>query len=450
MSPPQLVISAPGIFDHCRSAASVLNTLHLPLETPFLFLAEYGSIRQLRDDAFKSLEPQFDAFIDSYLDRVAAEVGVEPDVIGHRPKTGEIVVVGDGQTRVVGNLALGLLGALPGAPLRAWVLDPCLAARSCGIEAGELGVHLDDGLLARARELAEDPAMRQAELAQLADAELRVALQDDPDSGKYLGYGHSGAETFLDYVALLEQRHSRSIDVVMPTSRSPEQLAAVELGLALRERLRGRGIGVMEILGGDPRQPAAQVSPVRLELGPGKRLRVFVHYPLCHEDMRRLLLATEPATMVSGDQSFSDAVSARKAVVYIEPVYCQTWHMDAVCALADRVAPPARTVLAFGMQYEWSEQGYGPVAEILSGPDPMAPFLAMNDAIWANHNLNPAVMAMVRRQLATAAHPEMAVRVREFLRAAVADLDIHAGLLLDPAELQRLAEDVTRLASSVR
>ena len=70
-----LVVSAPGIFDHCRSKEAVLSTLGLPAQTPFLFIAEYGSMRQLRDDAFKSFGGGVDTLIDAHLDVVAEREG---------------------------------------------------------------------------------------------------------------------------------------------------------------------------------------------------------------------------------------------------------------------------------------------------------------------------------------------------------------------------------------
>ncbi len=440
---PTLVISAPGNFDHCRSREAVLAALAVSPATPFVYLSEYGSLRYLRNDAFKGLMPPLEAFVDTYMDEAARTAGVSPDDLGHRASTGDILCAEDGKRPYpIGHILEGLVSERADNPLRAFMAQPLLAARACGLDVGEVGIHIDEALTAQALEIERDPAARAAQLAAIEHpalgAHLRQVASTTPDAALYAGYATSGYDLFLDYVSIMEsgsgRSHTRDVDLVLPTPRTPQELHDAFVNDALVARLRSRGVASLTFLGyAQAGLVPADATPVTVTtpIAPsGKHLRVVSFFPLPYRDMRRLLLAAEPPTVVSGDQSFSDAVSANKAILYTEPVYCQAYHVDAVAAIAARIAPDIQTVLTFGMRSIWSEEGYDAIIRILSAPDAMATFRAFDAEVRAHHNANRALVAIVKRQILSHADPAVAARVGATIQTAIRDFTAAVGFTL--------------------
>ena len=442
---PTLVISAPGNFDHCRSREAVLAALAVDPATPFVYLSEYGSLRYLRNDAFKGLMPALEAFVETYMDEAAQKAGVSPDDLGHRASTGDILCAEDGKRPYpIGHILDGLVADRPDNPLRAFMAQPLLAARACGLDVGEVGIHIDEALTAQALEVERDPAARATQLAAIEHPALSAHLghvaRTAPDAALYAGYATSGYDLFLDYVSILEGRRTRDVDLILPTPRTPDELHAAFVNDALVARLRTRGVATLTFLGyAQAGLVPADATPVTVTtpIAPsGKHLRVVSFFPLPYRDMRRLLLSAEPATVVSGDQSFSDAVSANKAILYTEPVYCQAYHVDAVAAIASRIAPDIQTLLAFGMRSIWSEEGYDAIIRILSAEGAMAPFHAFDAEVRAHHNANRALVAIVKRQLLSYADPAVATRVGAAIQTALRDFTAATGFTLPTASLR--------------
>ena len=421
---PTLVISAPGNFDHCRNAADVRAALKVNPSTPFLYLSEYGSLRYLKNDVLKARVPALEAFLEAFTDEVGAAAGADPEALGHRGSTGDILhAPEDGSPVTIGNILDGLFSDRADNPLRDWISRPLLDFRPCGLDVGEIGIHIDRALLAEAESLqsASSAPARQAKVAELEHVHLRDHLTAaDARTALYAGYATSGYDLFLDYVSILENGGDRDVNLVLPTPRTPEMLRDAFITDSLVVRLASRGVGRVVFHGYDesalvltaPRRTTvtADITPD----GAGKVLNVISFYPLPHRDMRRLLLASEPPTVVSGDQSFSDAISADKTILYAEPVYCQAWHIDALLALAGRVAPEMQAVIRFGTRSVWSEDGYDAIVDLLARPDALAPFHALAAEVRASHDANGALVAAVKRTLLTHADPT--------IRAAVADL----------------------------
>ena len=236
----------------------------------------------------------------------------------------------------------------------------------------------------------------------------------DPElAALYSGYAHSSHGFFLDYIALLEHDLSRPVNVVMPNARTAAQTLEAIFNEGIIARLKEAGFGRIVVVGNSSDDSAvtsesAPIEMVQRVLGAGKTLRLITRYPLPHADMRTLLQVSEPATMVSGDQSFSEAVSAGKDVMVIEPVYCQTFHLDAQLALAERVSPDLRLVLEFAMQFKWEESTWQEVSTILRSGRCGAYFAEYNTLIHQEHRLNEHIVAVVKRAVLTASNAELA------------------------------------------
>ncbi len=461
---PDLVISAPGNFDHCRSADEVRTALGVDPSTPFIYLAEYGSLRYLRNDAMKDLVKPLEHFLEVYLDELAEKTGYPSDELGHKASTGDIFhIPEDGTPNRIGHILDGLISLRQDNPLRVWLAEPLIAFRACGIDIGEIGIHIDEDLY-RESQTMTSPEIRRAKFEELEHTHLKSVLSETfGTSALYAGYANSGYDTFLDYVSILENSHTRDIDFVIPSARTPQMLHDAFMTEGLRGRLLGRGISRVLFIGydeagytvTDPR-PTTVVHDLA---DAGKTLRVISYFPLPHRDMRRLLLLSEAPTVVSGDQSFSDAVSADKAILYVEPVYCQAYHVDAVLALTGRIAPEMQTVLRFGARSVWSDEGYGEIVSLLSspetgardadadpdfsppwsgGPQPphaevgsdggaLAPFFHFNAILREQHNANVPLVAAVKRSLLTHGRPEVLAEVRTLIESGLMNFSAALG-----------------------
>ncbi len=466
---PALLISAPGIFNHCRIKAQACEILGLDDDVPFLYLAEYGSLRQLKDDAFKPHMPAIGALRERYLDEVAGTHGIDPDEMGHSGRTGAVVTVADGEVRQLDHLTRALTSDRPDNPLFSWLISPSLGARSCGLEAGELGIHIEEPL----RDAALDSGVGGREpghLADLADpvfAELLLGGADPasvyPDcAALYAGYAYEGLDRFLSYVAVLEAEHSRRIDVVVPNRGDVDRVTGAFLGDDVRARLAQAGVGWVEIHGNAEEEgpERATLASRTVALGaplpegqaqgggsrPPKVLRLITRYPLPHADMRTLLRASEPATLVSGDQSFSEAVSAGKAIVYLEPVYCQTFHLDAALALARQLAPEVAEILDFGMQLKWDDTRWAAVADLLRRPDLYALYTRFDEAIWRDHEANRALVDVIVRTLWTLRSAPLRDAQQDLLERAWSSWSADDGVLVAGRDLGRVAAVVAGLS----
>ena len=449
---PDLVLSAPGIFDHCRKKALVCERLGLDDALPFLYVAEYGSLLQLRDDAFRPLMAALEGFVDTYLDEVAAAQGVAADEIGHHARTGAVVVPDERGFRTVDHLTRGLTASRADNPLYPWLTRALLDARSCGLELGEMGIHVDEELRAAANAPEAGRSLSRLEhLDQIADRPLRELLlgdrsiaRYDRETALYAAYAYAGIELFIDYVAVLQEGASRDIDLVLPTARTPERTEQDFFTDELVGRLERAGVGEVEIVGNaEEDRPLGELAARRLSWTKGKRLRLITRFPLPYRDMRILLQAAERPTMVSGDQSFSDAVSAGKEILVVEPVYCQTYHLDAVLDLAERVSPDLREVLSFGMQVRRSASSYERIRGILRTPDLPARFARFDREIQSHHNANEALVSLVKRTLLTHARPDLRETQEAILREVWATFSPEEGIRLPGERLAALARAAT-------
>lgn len=449
---PTLVISAPGIFDHCRSRAQVLERLGVADTTPFLYLAEYGSIRQLREDAFGGLRPAIEARVETFLDEVADREGVGADEMGYRGRSGEVVAAIDGQMTSVDQLTRGLTRPEPANPLARWLASPVLQARSCGLETGELGVHIDTALWSSAQaQPAGRAPRRRALLTVLSDGETRRALREGgPEACLYMGYAASGLGLFCELVAAVERGGEGPIDVVVPNRRPAADILQGTFDLERCARLAGAGIGEVVVLG----NPAADTAEAdggqdqgvhRRRLGSGRRLRLLTHHPIPHPDFRALMVAAEPITMVTGDQSFSEAVSAGKAIALMEPVYCKTFHMDSILALAETVDAALADTLRMGMQAVRDEaQWQRAVAFACSGGLQRAG-QALSTRVREDHNASGPLMQAITRRLWTQRRPALADACREVMERAWTRLDATDTISLNPQDLEPLRALVATL-----
>ena len=419
---PDLVLSAPAIFDHCRDAATVLNTLGLPSETPFLYLAEHGSIRQLRDDALKALLAGVEATVERAMDSAAAAAGVAPDDVGYRGGSGEIVAIVDDKPQAIGSLLE--YAATEEGPLASWLSQPMVSARSSGLEAGESGVFAG---FAGHEDAPHDAVERLESIGDLSDTATRDALLDT--ESLHSGYAHGGHGVFLAYLAALEQGADQRIDVVSPTTRSAKRALTDFVDDVTAGVLGELGVGAVEVVGNAADEvKLGEVCVARREIGAGKLLRVITRHPLPYADFQLIQRLASPVTMVSGDQSFCDAVTAGKAVLVVEPMYCQTWALDAQIAMAERVSAPLAKVLRFATAAKWDAGNWPQVLALLTDRGVVDDAQRWAAEVREQHNLATRLPGMVSRALWTHQDPTLAAEQVTAWKQAWAQFSVVEGL----------------------
>ena len=432
---PSLVVSAPGIFDHCRLRDLAYERLGISAEVPFQYIAEYGSLRQLKDDAFKSMIGALDALGDAFMDEVAEAHGLDPEDMGYSAKTGAVVGLIAGEVTPLEHLMSAYTRPHHDNPMAAWLSAPLLSARSCGLALGELGVHLEEPTPLMRPEPRLLDALEDAELKGLLLGETSAQVYAD-ERALYVGYAYEGLARFCDIVALLERARGRDIDLVCPHRERAGGLMESLFDAPALERLSAYGVGRVTLVGCGE---GGALERAEKGFGEGKTLRLITRYPIPNADLKRLHQASEPATMVSGDQSFSEAVSMGKVIVYLEPVYCQTFHLDAVVELAREVAPSLAAVLEFGMQYTFDERRYPLIQAHLSAPGFYEEASAFNQAVQRDHACGERLINLLRRALWTHHADGVAEVAKALLKRAFEAADVGRGVTLLGSELAALA-----------
>ena len=437
---PTLVISAPGIFDHCRHKKQAYERLGIEESVPFQYIAEYGSIAQLKDDTFAPMLSTIEALRDTFMDQVAHEHGLHPDDMGHSAKSGAVVGVFGGDIRPLDHLMRAYTDVH--SPLVEWLARPVLGARSCGLAAGELGIHIDDATPLMTPTIEALSTLESPEVHALVLGESSPTAYEQHTS-LYVGYAYDGLAIFVDYVSVLEAQSAKDIDVIVPHRGTAATLAQTVFDDDALARLRQRGIGRILIVGNSVEAPnEGPLARAEISLGVGKTVRLLTRYPIPHADFRRLHAAAHPATMVTGDQSFSEAISGGKAVLYLEPVYCKTYHLDAVLDLAGRVAPPAQEILNFGMQYRFDAARYPRIETHLTSRTLYEACRAMNTTIQQHHDCSKPLIEMLTRVLWTLKHPVVADRAHDALTKAWRNAHPERGITIDDADLGALRDAV--------
>lgn len=148
--------------------------------------------------------------------------------------------------------------------------------------------------------------------------------------------------------------------------------------------------------------------------------------------------------MVSGDQSFSEAVSARKECLVIEPVYCQTYHLDAQLALAGAVDPELRQILEFAMQFKRDDAAWKSVRDVLKSGRLSGYFGRFNARIHEEHRLNERVIAIVKRALLTSRSDGITEAQVTLFENALKTFRPREGLTIKGEDLRNLAHVIAQ------
>lgn len=415
---PDLWLAAPTLYDGYEFEATDFARFPVGADVPYLFISEYGQIRYLRkvmEDGVSSLcdraeDTCFDAFEATYGEGNVGFDTRDQSVLAFAP---------DGSHEKVGNFRQALAAD---SALRGLLTNPRLRMYPCGLEAGELGILIDDRLGA-------DDGYATDRL----DHKPLGTLIDEPDGALYYGYAHTGIDRFLAVITLLETDRTRRVDVVVPSRTAPRATIEAQITAPVLARLKAGGIGQLQVLSDEDSE--------HIELGDGKTMRLMTHYPLDNRDVHRLLRRSEAATMVSGDQSTSEALSARKWIAITEPYYCQTWVTDALLALADGWSG-LRPVLDWGVDPNPGDERWAEMARAVADPELPERGIELANHIRAHHRANERIAGVVKRTLLEDRRPDLVRAERALLADAYDRYTVEHGIRLSRAGLRTLYEQI--------
>lgn len=131
----------------------------------------------------------------------------------------------------------------------------------------------------------------------------------------YFGYGHQtlSHKHFIRSVAHLEKNGPKDVDLVLVIDEPSELEDIVALDLSFQKELVELGFGKIEILQSNNNRA---VSIPFSSDAPSKTLRIIPRKKLTHQDIETSLLMSQKLSLATGDQSLSEAISARKIFIY--------------------------------------------------------------------------------------------------------------------------------------
>ncbi|MDF2550105.1 MAG: hypothetical protein K0S07_1172 [Chlamydiales bacterium] len=155
------------------------------------------------------------------------------------------------------------------------------------------------------------PLIQEAVLGHSFEEEKEEQLIQDfaKNSKLYFGYAFGIMTKYAFTEAILEMEKEQSEDCVF---FFPGKGGGFE---ELRDIYQKNGVGKLEIVSYDKEKGTIEEKTYQLEGEGTKKVRIICG-PVAHQDIFPLLLASEKESLATGDQSFSEAISANKNFVY--------------------------------------------------------------------------------------------------------------------------------------
>jgi hypothetical protein len=190
-----------------------------------------------------------------------------------------------------------------------------------GLTRYEYGIFIDSKLKAAVQKkwsdfiFHSDPILHVDELSEGLRKEIIGEQSPAKYSSRtnfYFGYGHfpPTQKHFIRSVAHLEKnKSSKNVDLLLILDE-PDRLEQI-FDDSLKEELALQGFGQIEITGSPSREPKI----IKLK-DSGRILRIMPKKELSHRDFEGCLLMSQPLSLITGDQSLSEGISAGKIFIY--------------------------------------------------------------------------------------------------------------------------------------
>lgn len=193
--------------------------------------------------------------------------------------------------------------------------------KTTGLQDHEYGIFIDRRLIQTVEEEKERGINPVTHVNELSDKNLAAQILKgrsieaySKESKLYFGYGHKSSSQahFIRAAVHTEKLSTQNIDMVLVLD-DPQELN-LKLLVDLTNELETQGIGKVEIV---HQTSAGEISTSMTLSNPSKKtLRIITRKAVSHKDFERCLLMSQPLTLVTGDQSLSEAFSTNKIFLY--------------------------------------------------------------------------------------------------------------------------------------
>jgi hypothetical protein len=287
--------------------------------------------------------------------------------------------------------------------------------RVAGLARSEYGIFIDRRIkeaVEEDRSSRRDPLNHLHELSEGLRKEI-IRDQSPPkyssETDLYFGYGHSlpSQKHFIRLVAHLEKNKSnKNIDMLL-ILRDPDKLESI-FDERLREELAQQGFGQIEITGSPSREPRI----IKLK-DSGRSLRIIPKKGLSHRDFETCLLMSQPLSLITGDQSLSEGISANKIFIY-ELFVHKILLAESFISLASELRLPLveeyfkrAIVKREDLTYRESSQYDELATKFLLNEDFIKQWNIFIKHIQEKKSFNEKVVSLVGRRLASSYYPSL-------------------------------------------
>ncbi|MBA3239110.1 MAG: hypothetical protein H0T62_12280 [Parachlamydiaceae bacterium] len=129
----------------------------------------------------------------------------------------------------------------------------------------------------------------------------------------------------------------------------------------------------------------------------GKTLRIIDYFPLPHEDIMKLMEFSESETLITGNQSFGEAVSASKTFFY-EKLPNDNTFGEQISNLAGRIDPQFKSIVESMQGYE-GQMDHEKIATAFKDPHTRQLFQAYGATVQNEFDLSKRLQLKVKRTL---------------------------------------------------
>ena len=189
-----------------------------------------------------------------------------------------------------------------------------------GLKRNEYGILIDKEISEIADKIKDEKKDPISFLEDLTDTQLKTDIKEDnvpiteysKNTKLYFGYGHEIKSQihFIRLVASLEKNNANNVDLVLILD-IPNQLECF-LHINITEELLEKGFTEIEIMPSEDNDQSYKILSDTFK----KKLRIIPRKTISQKDFKTCIIMSQPFCLITGDQSFSEAVSANKYFIY--------------------------------------------------------------------------------------------------------------------------------------
>lgn len=192
-----------------------------------------------------------------------------------------------------------------------------------GLGDHEYGIFVDRTLISKVKSDRKQQIDPVTHVSELSDNTLQSQILNgrkidsySSEANLYFGYGHyvDSHFHFIRSVMELEKVNNKNIDMVLIVDDPQELQSKIFLDTQLQKELEEQGIGKIDIV--HPTTKGGMFTSSMTLSRSQKTLRIITRSKIAHCDFETCLLMSQPLTLITGDQSLSEAISTDKIILY--------------------------------------------------------------------------------------------------------------------------------------